>query len=114
MLRVKLIDMPFGSLDYPSLALTQLKFIARKYYKSSIDIDIVYVKHDFALFFGINEYRMIDEVDFHGSNYKTGLYNNGIGEWFPILNIKKVSCIMYLKNDLSSMHFLSISSKNID
>lgn len=81
MLRVKLIDMPFGSLDYPSLALTQLKFIARKYYKSSIDIDIVYVKHDFALFFGINEYRMIDEVDFHGSNYKTGLYNNGIGEW---------------------------------
>lgn len=81
MLKIQLIDMPFGSLDYPSFALTQLKFIAKKYFKNLIDIEIVYANHDFALFFGINEYRMVDEVNRYGNNYETGIYNYGIGEW---------------------------------
>ncbi len=83
MLKIEFLSMPFASLNFPSLALTQLQYMLRKKCKSQVEIHIRYINHDFARLLGYQSYLNI--VDY-GTPNKLGLeldnYNDiGLKEW---------------------------------
>lgn len=73
MLRIKLINMPFADVSIPSIALTQLKSVTEERFKEKVDIEILYLNHDFGNYFGIDLYRWISNGS--ASN------NSGFGDW---------------------------------
>jgi ribosomal peptide maturation radical SAM protein 1 len=70
MIRIALINMPFGGLHIPSLALTQLESILSRNFGEQISIDILYVNHDFGKLFGTRLYQFMSD---NGVTTVTGL-----------------------------------------
>lgn len=54
---IKLVLMPFAPLHYPSIALTQLKYVLHEKFGNRIKVDIHYLNHDFGEFFGVDIYQ---------------------------------------------------------
>ncbi|MEP7323078.1 MAG: RiPP maturation radical SAM C-methyltransferase [Saprospiraceae bacterium] len=73
-MKIGLINMPFGYLHLPSIALTQLKFKILEQFQDRVQVDLHYLNLDFGAFLG----RMI--YDFVAEN-PSAMYCN-IGEWF--------------------------------
>ena len=74
MLRINLINMPFSTLDLPSLALTQLVSRLEELYPHAVSTTINYLNHDFGEYLGVQLYQ---DIAF-GSDY----FHSGLGEWF--------------------------------
>lgn len=51
--------MPFGRIDFPSLALAQIKSVLKHQFKDEIVINEIYINHDFALYFGLEYYKIL-------------------------------------------------------
>lgn len=73
MFKIALVNMPFASLNMPSIALTQLKAILDRENAEKLKTDIFYLNHDFVELLGLDGYREIA-----GS---INSLNSGIGEW---------------------------------
>lgn len=73
MYRVWLISMPFAALQFPSLALTQLKSLIRAEHGDAIDVTLLYANHDFARLPGYERYQELATSVRHGLT--------GLGEW---------------------------------
>ncbi|GAA2583654.1 RiPP maturation radical SAM C-methyltransferase [Actinomadura fulvescens] len=69
---VRLINMPFASLQMPSLALTQLASMARREF-GDVSVRVHYLNHDFAKVFGVGNYQQLC----YGKDHQA----SGIGEW---------------------------------
>ncbi len=63
-MKVLLMNMPFADLNRPSIGLTQLAFLLDG------GADLLYLNHDFGVFFGTNVYR-----------YISASYITGLGDW---------------------------------
>jgi magnesium-protoporphyrin IX monomethyl ester (oxidative) cyclase len=74
MLRVHLINMPFGTLDLPSLALTQLASRLNESFPDTVSTRISYLNHDFGEYLGVPLYQDIA--------YSADHFHAGVGEWF--------------------------------
>jgi ribosomal peptide maturation radical SAM protein 1 len=74
MYNIRLIDMPFAALYLPSIGLEQLKSVLKRECGERVSVEVSYLNHDFAHYFGIDRYEPFsDSIEFH---------NTGIGEWF--------------------------------
>jgi ribosomal peptide maturation radical SAM protein 1 len=71
-LQVSLINMPFAALQFPSIALTQLKAVAQGRCGDRLRIRILYLNHDFAQYFGVEFYQMLNSLQ---------ASNAGVGDW---------------------------------
>lgn len=56
MYTIFLIDMPFSNVALPSIALTQLRSVVRLRFTEQLSVQIIYLKHDFAKFLGLEFY----------------------------------------------------------
>jgi ribosomal peptide maturation radical SAM protein 1 len=70
MYKIALINMPFGGLNIPSLALTQLSSALYKNLSDSVNVDIFYLNHDFGVYFGVDIYQFLSD---NGVTTVTGL-----------------------------------------
>lgn len=70
MFRIALINMPFGGLHIPSLALTQLKAVIDRQFSGRVSVDVLYLNHDFKQTFGLDLYRYLSD---NGVTTVTGL-----------------------------------------
>src|SRR6266436_9555242 len=75
MLKVALANMPFATLESPSLGLTQLKSVLESHpIGRNCSSEIHYLNHDFAHYMGMPLYQFMS---------KTGeATHSGIGDWF--------------------------------
>lgn len=71
-MRVVLVSMPFARIEFPSLALTQLKATLDQAFQTRVQVEVHYFNHDFATFVGVEPNQMLTDMSM----------NNGIGEWF--------------------------------
>ena len=69
--RISLISMPLARIEFPSLALTQLKAVLDRTFGERVAVDIHYLNQDFAAFIGVEANQAIADMSM----------NNGIGEW---------------------------------
>ena len=72
MLKISLINMPFATLQFPSIALTQLKSVAESHFGDQVRIKILYLNHDFAHYLGIETYQVMNSIQ---------ASNAGLGDW---------------------------------
>ncbi len=72
MLKISLINMPFATLQFPSIALTQLKSVAESRFGDQVRVRILYLNHDFALYLGVETYQVLNSVQ---------ASNAGLGDW---------------------------------
>ena len=73
-MRISLINPPFSTVRLPSLGLTQLKSRLRARFGERIDVEVLYLNHDFAAFLGIDVYEEIaNSID---------IYHTGFGDWY--------------------------------
>src|SRR5215212_7424147 len=73
MFNVSLINMPFASLQMPSIALTQLKSVLEEKLDNQVSVEVHYLNLDFALEWGLELYEAVT-----GSMESQ---NSGLGEW---------------------------------
>src|SRR5215470_11741578 len=73
MFKIALVNMPFASLNMPSIALTQLKSVLDQGNAGKLKTDIFYLNHDFVELLGLDGY-----CEIAGS---INSLNSGIGEW---------------------------------
>lgn len=73
MYRIALVNMPFASLHFPSIALTQLKAVVEREHAGRVAVDVLYLNHDFVDLVGLDGYREISR--------SINSLNAGIGEW---------------------------------
>jgi len=71
MLRIALVNMPFSSIEIPSIALTQLQSVVRKRFGPQVEIEVCYASHDFCQALGVEAYRLICDDASH----------SGLGDW---------------------------------
>ena len=74
MYKISLINMPFVALSLPSIALVQLKAIARKRFGDSVSVEEFYFNHDFSHYMGMELY--------HELTSGLDAYTSGVGDWF--------------------------------
>ena len=72
MYKIALINMPFATLQMPSIALTQLKSVVENRFKNQVTADVFYLNHDFAHYFGKDLYTFILGGE---------AQNSGLGDW---------------------------------
>src|SRR5262245_6907327 len=72
-MNIKLINMPFAQLAYPSIALTQLKSVLDNTFGDRVTVEILYLNHDFANYLGLPLYQYLDSIDSLSSR---------LGDWF--------------------------------
>jgi len=71
---IALVNMPFASLQRPSIALTQLKAILDQRFAGEVQTTIHYLNQDFGRDFGVGPYtHVVNSIDAH---------NGGFGDWF--------------------------------
>lgn len=70
--RIALVSMPFARIEFPSLALTQLKALVDARFGAAVETAIHYANQDFAVAIGVEANQTITDMSM----------NNGIGEWF--------------------------------
>jgi ribosomal peptide maturation radical SAM protein 1 len=73
MFKIALINMPFANLQMPSIALTQLKSVVESRFQEQVAVDVLYLNHDCAHYFGKDLYGKI-----LGS---AEAQNSGLGDW---------------------------------
>ncbi len=73
MLRICLLNMPFATLNLPSLALTQLASVLRSEYQQRVAVDIIYANQEFVNHLGFDLYQFVVE--------SLEANNTGLGEW---------------------------------
>ena len=73
MFKIALINMPFANLQMPSIALTQLKSVVESRFQEQVAVDVLYLNHDCAHYFGKDLYGQI-----LGS---AEAQNSGLGDW---------------------------------
>jgi ribosomal peptide maturation radical SAM protein 1 len=73
MYRIALVNMPFGALHLPSIALTQLKAVVDASASGNVDSQIHYLNHDFVEYFGLDRYLQVSR------SVKATVC--GLGEW---------------------------------
>jgi ribosomal peptide maturation radical SAM protein 1 len=75
MLKVSFINMPFASLESPSLGLTQLKSLLDGQYPGRVSVnEVLYLNQDFAHYIGLSLYQFMS---------KSGeASHSGLGDWF--------------------------------
>jgi magnesium-protoporphyrin IX monomethyl ester (oxidative) cyclase len=73
MYKIALVNMPLGNLHLPSVALTQLRAVARKRFGERVSVDVHYLNQQFALYLGLPAYTELNSFAHHSS---------GLGEWF--------------------------------
>lgn len=73
MFRICLINMPFASVNLPSIALTQLQAMLSRSSNSSVTADIYYLNHDFFRYFGGDTYNKISS--------SVNVNVSGFGDW---------------------------------
>jgi ribosomal peptide maturation radical SAM protein 1 len=71
MFRISLVNMPFSSVEIPSIALTQLQSIVRQRLGSRAAVEVCYASHDACRLMGIDDYRQICNESAH----------SGLGDW---------------------------------
>lgn len=74
MYKIALVNMPFATVDMPSLALTQLKSLLDARYADRCLTEIYYLNQDFARDMGVDLYQRVATSGEH--------HNTGMGEWF--------------------------------
>lgn len=94
-MKIALISMPFARLDYPSLALEQLKTLLRERFGGRHAIDLLYLQHDFLDVLDVETYKQLAGSSVY-INYRRQTENNpagameramkrgrltGVGEW---------------------------------
>lgn len=72
-MRLALVNMPFGFLRLPSIALSQLKSVVQSQFGESVTTDILYLNLDFGVYFGTPLYTYL-------SSHPDAMKIN-IGEW---------------------------------
>ena len=73
MFKIALINMPFANLQMPSIALTQLKSVVENRFKDEVAVDVLYLNHEFAHYFGKDLYgKILSSADSQ---------NSGLGDW---------------------------------
>ena len=73
MYRIRLVNLPFAALQFPSLALTQLKSVVQTRCAHEVDVQVVYANHAFADLPGETLYQQIATSVLHGQT--------GLGDW---------------------------------
>jgi ribosomal peptide maturation radical SAM protein 1 len=73
MYKISLINMPFANLGLPSIALTQLKSVIEAEFPNQVSVDLLYLNHDFAKYFGVDFY------DYLTNSMES--FNTGLGDW---------------------------------
>jgi ribosomal peptide maturation radical SAM protein 1 len=71
-MRIILVCMPFARVEFPSLALTQLKSRLEEQFGAKVAVEVHYLNHNFANFIGLEANQTLTDMSM----------NNGIGEWF--------------------------------
>ncbi|HKV42764.1 MAG TPA: RiPP maturation radical SAM C-methyltransferase [Blastocatellia bacterium] len=71
---IRFVNMPFGSLQLPSIALTQLKSVVSQCDWPEVSVDVCYVNHDLAHYLGVDLYQDIAGSMKHSVS--------GLGDWF--------------------------------
>jgi ribosomal peptide maturation radical SAM protein 1 len=74
MYRIALINMPFTNLELPSIALTQIRAMIHERFSTQVSIEVHYLNHDFAKYFGMECYEYL------GRSF--GSLHAGLGDWF--------------------------------
>lgn len=72
--KIALINMPFGALETPSLALTQLRTVIQETFKDRVCVEIFYLNHEF--------YHWLDHPDFYQYALSMDGLVSGVGDWF--------------------------------
>lgn len=72
MLNVSLVNMPFATLQFPSIALTQLKSVAESRFGERVRVRVLYLNHDFAQYLGVETYQVMNSIQ---------ASNAGLGDW---------------------------------
>ncbi|MGB8508472.1 MAG: RiPP maturation radical SAM C-methyltransferase [Pyrinomonadaceae bacterium] len=73
MTKILLLNMPFASLNLPSIGLTQIKSVLESTFGDQISVEILYLNHDFAHLMGTSTYQNISNSATH--------HNAGFGDW---------------------------------
>jgi magnesium-protoporphyrin IX monomethyl ester (oxidative) cyclase len=73
MQRIVLINMPFSSLNLPSIGLSQIKAVLDSRFGDQVSVEILYLNHDFGRLMGISTYQSISNSATH--------HNSGFGDW---------------------------------
>ncbi len=73
MYRIALVNMPLADLAAPSIALTQLREVAKRSFGDRVGVEIHYLNQDFAHYLTIPAYASINSFVHHPM---------GLGEWF--------------------------------
>ncbi len=72
MLKISLINMPFATLRFPSIALTQLKSVAESRLGDRVRVRVLYLNHEFANYLGLEVYEVLNSLQ---------ASNAGLGDW---------------------------------
>jgi ribosomal peptide maturation radical SAM protein 1 len=72
MLKISLINMPFATLRFPSIALTQLKSVAESRLGERVRVRVLYLNHDLANYLGLDLYEALNSLQ---------ASNAGLGDW---------------------------------
>ncbi|HBL25713.1 MAG TPA: RiPP maturation radical SAM protein 1, partial [Acidobacteria bacterium] len=67
-----MVNMPFATLQFPSIALTQLKSVAESRFGDRVRVRILYLNHEFAHYLGVETYQVMNSVQ---------ASNAGLGDW---------------------------------
>ena len=105
MYRIALLNMPFAALNFPSLALTQLKSVVDQRHAGRVDPQVHYLHHEFGRLIGIDDYQRIANEGEH--------FVSGVGDWlfrqvaFPDAedNTEDYLLRYYPRNDARSVRF---------
>src|SRR5215813_4849596 len=73
MYKIVLLNLPFASLPFPSIALTQLKSVLDEKLGDRVSTEIQYLNHDFAHYLGLGLYQELIASDEH--------LRSGLGDW---------------------------------
>lgn len=73
MTRILLLNMPFASLNLPSIGLTQIKGVLEDTHGAEVSVEVLYLNHDFARVLGVQTYQSISNSATH--------HNAGFGDW---------------------------------
>lgn len=72
MLKISLINMPFAALQFPSIALTQLRAVTESRFGERVRVKVHYLNHEFAHYFGVETYQVINGIQ---------ATTTGLGDW---------------------------------
>src|SRR5690349_16030937 len=73
MYKISLINMPIANTCLPSIALTQLKAVIEAEFPKQVQVDLLYLSHDFANYLGIELYALLTN--------SMEAFNTGRGDW---------------------------------